>query len=482
MRRALNVLDHSLPLRDGYVSRTLGLVDALRGEGWESELFTGPRQPGARAPEEESGGRIFHRAPGFRAGARPPLLREWAEMAHATRRLMDVATRLRPDLLHAHSPGLGVLPALRVARALGLPVVYEVRAFWEDAAADQGRGAEAGPRWRAVRAFDTWLFRRVDGVGAICEGLRADIVARGIEASRVHLLPNAVDVARFRPLAPADAAARRAAGLASDGPVVGFVGSLYRYEGIDLLVDAAALLARAHPTLSFVVVGGGIEEEALRARVSAAGLGARFAMRGRVDNAEVERHYAATDVLAYPRRSMRLTELVTPLKPLEAMAMGRVVLASDVGGHRELVEDGATGFLFPPGDAGALATAIDRALGAREAWPAMRARAALRGGGAKLGAHGRPLRAALPRGCLARRGRRAAHARSCSQSSMRRRAIESGRGSRKTSGSWAASRNSRENQPAVSSSSASTDRLRSRASTWKPSMIEPGKGQGCEEW
>ncbi|MFM8991785.1 MAG: glycosyltransferase, partial [Alphaproteobacteria bacterium] len=180
---------------------------------------------------------------------------------------------------------------------------------------------------------------------------------------------------RFAMLPPADAAARRAAGLPESGPVVGFVGSLYRYEGIDLLVDAAAQLARAHPLLSFAVVGGGMEEAALRARVAAAGLGARFAMAGRVDNADVERHYAAMDILAYPRRSMRLTELVTPLKPLEAMAMGRIVLASDVGGHRELVADGATGILFPPGDAGALAAAIDRALGMRAAWPALRARA-----------------------------------------------------------------------------------------------------------
>ncbi|MFM8679679.1 MAG: glycosyltransferase, partial [Alphaproteobacteria bacterium] len=174
MRRVLHVLDHSLPLRDGYVSRTLGLVDALRGEGWSSELFTGPRQPGHAAPAEEVAGRRFHRAAGFRAGARPPLLREWAEMAHATRRLMEVAREVRPDLLHAHSPGLCALPALRVARALSLPVVYEVRAFWEDAAADQRRGAEGGPRWRAVRALDTWLFRRVHAVGAICEGLRRD--------------------------------------------------------------------------------------------------------------------------------------------------------------------------------------------------------------------------------------------------------------------------------------------------------------------
>lgn len=375
MRRVLHVLDHSLPLRDGYVSRTLGLVDALRGQGWAAELFTGPRQPGVACAEEVAGGRRFHRAPGFLPGRLPPVLREWAEMAHATRRLMEVAARVRPHMIHAHSPGLGVLPALRVGRALGLPVVYEVRAFWEDAAADQGRGAEFGARWRAVRAFDTWLFRRVQAVGAICQGLRDDIVARGIDAARVRVLPNAVDAARFRPLPPADGAARRAVGLPGDGPVVGFVGSLYRYEGVDLLVDAAALLARAHPLLSFAVVGGGMEEQALRARVAAAGLGARFAMAGRVDNAAIEGHYAAMDILAYPRRSMRLTELVTPLKPLEAMAMGRIVLASDVGGHRELVADGRTGFLFPPGDAGALAAAIDQALGARAAWPAMRARA-----------------------------------------------------------------------------------------------------------
>ncbi len=375
MRRALHVLDHSLPLRDGYVSRTLGLVDALRGEGWEAGLFTGPRQPGVAAAEEESGGRAFHRAPGFVPGRMPPVLREWAEMAYATRRLMEVALRTRPALLHAHSPGLGALPALRVARALGLPVIYEVRAFWEDAAVDQGRGREGGPRWRAIRALDTWLFRRVDAVGAICEGLRADILARGIAAERVRVLPNAVDVSRHRLLPPADAAARRAVGLPARGPVVGFVGSLYRYEGIDLLVDAAAMLARAHPSLSFAVVGGGLEEGALRARVAAAGLGARFAMAGRVDNALVEGHYAAMDVLAYPRRAMRLTELVTPLKPLEAMAMGRIVLASDVGGHRELVAHGRTGFLFPAGDAGALAAAIAQALASRDAWPAMRARA-----------------------------------------------------------------------------------------------------------
>jgi glycosyltransferase involved in cell wall biosynthesis len=86
-------------------------------------------------------------------------------------------------------------------------------------------------------------------------------------------------------------------------------------------------------------------------------------------------YYGLIDVLAYPRHRMRLTELVTPLKPLEAMAQGRMFVASDVGGHRELVRDGETGFLFPAGDADALARAIDGVLARREDWPRMRVQA-----------------------------------------------------------------------------------------------------------
>jgi glycosyltransferase involved in cell wall biosynthesis len=94
-----------------------------------------------------------------------------------------------------------------------------------------------------------------------------------------------------------------------------------------------------------------------------------------VPQAAVQGYYGLVDVLAYPRRSMRLTELVTPLKPLEAMAQGRMFVASDVGGHRELVRDGDTGTLFPAGSAGALVDAVERLLAQRAMWPAMRARA-----------------------------------------------------------------------------------------------------------
>jgi glycogen synthase len=368
--RVLHVLDHSLPTYDGYVFRTLGILTAQRARGWTTEHFTGPRQGKVDGPVQEIDGWRFHRTPPHAAGGLPGL-REWREMAHTTRRLMEVARDLQPEVLHAHSPSLNALPALRVGRALGIPVVYEIRAFWEDAGVDQGKGSDGSPRWRAIRAFDTWLFRRVQAVTTICEGLRSDIVARGIPADKVTVIPNAVDASRFRMLPPASAAERRALGL-PEAAIVGFIGSLYHYEGIDLLVDAAARLRAARPDICFVVVGSGLEEAALKARVAEAGLADSFRMLGRVPNKDVERYYAAMDVMVYPRRSLRLTELVTPLKPLEAMAQGRIVMASDVGGHRELIADGRTGFLFPPDDPDALAAAVGRVIDSREAWPTMR--------------------------------------------------------------------------------------------------------------
>jgi len=93
-----------------------------------------------------------------------------------------------------------------------------------------------------------------------------------------------------------------------------------------------------------------------------------------VPHNEVDRYYSLVDILAYPRKRMRLTDLVTPLKPLEAMAQRRLVAASDVGGHRELIRDGITGTLFPPGDPAGIATALADLLAHRDGWEARRER------------------------------------------------------------------------------------------------------------
>ena len=157
--------------------------------------------------------------------------------------------------------------------------------------------------------------------------------------------------------------------------VLGFAGSFYAYEGLDLLVEAVAILARSHPELRVVLVGGGPQEQALKRQVASLGLADRFTFVGRVPHADIPRYYRFIDVLAYPRHRMRLTEIVTPLKPLEAMAQGCMLVASDVGGHRELIRDGETGFLFPAGDANALARTIDAILARQAEWPRLRAQA-----------------------------------------------------------------------------------------------------------
>lgn len=374
--RVLHILDHSLPLHSGYTFRTAAILHEQRARGWETLHVTSPRQQRQGADETETAdGLLFHRtpfSPGWRSSL--PVIGPYLdEMAATARRIEAIARREGCDILHAHSPVLDAIPALQVGRKLGIPVVYEVRACWEDAAVDHGSTAEGSLRYRATRALETHALRRADAVTVICDGLRREFEDRGIPADKITVIPNAVSVEDFSFGTRADPRLRSELGL--DGSVVlGFVGSFYAYEGLDLLLEAAARLKQANADIRVLLVGGGPQEQALKAQAARLGLQDRVVFTGRVPHAEVQRYYDQIDVLAYPRHSMRLTELVTPLKPLEAMAQGRIFVASDVGGHRELVRDGDTGFLFPAGKVDALAAAIERALAQRDRWDEMRRR------------------------------------------------------------------------------------------------------------
>jgi PEP-CTERM/exosortase A-associated glycosyltransferase len=370
--RVLHVLDHSIPLHSGYTFRTLSLLREQRRIGWQTFHLTSPKHTAPSAAEETVDGWHFFRTPGAEGGTRLPGLGEMALMRQLERRLSEVVSQVQPQLIHAHSPVLNALPALRVGRKRGIPVVYEVRAFWEDAAVDHGSTTEGSLRYRLTRRMETHALRQAAHVFTICEGLRGDIVARGIPAERVTVIPNAVDIESFEPGGRPDAALSASLGLAG-ATVVGFIGSFYAYEGLDLLLAALPALLKRRPEVRVLLVGGGPQEAALKAQAQALGVAEHVVFTGRVPHAEVQRYYDLIDVLAYPRHSMRLTELVTPLKPLEAMAQGRLLVASDVGGHKELIHHGETGWLFEAGSAQALADAIDQLLARREQWPGLRA-------------------------------------------------------------------------------------------------------------
>lgn len=366
--RILHVLDHSLPLHSGYTFRTLAILREQRKLGWQTFQLTSPKQGATAASTEEVEGWTFHRTPSA-AGA--GLVKQ---MQLTARRIAAAVRECEPDLIHAHSPVLNALPSLWVGSRLGLPVVYEMRASWEDAAVDHGTTSEGSLRYRLSRAAESFALRHADAITTICEGLRGDIAVRGIDPARIAVIPNAVDASTFAFGVPPRAELRSTLGL-EGALVLGFAGSFYGYEGLDLLLDAARRLLPKHANLRVLLVGGGPQEVKLRAQAEAGELKGRVIFTGRVPHDQVQRYYEQIDMLAYPRLPIRLTELVTPLKPLEAMAQGVMFVASDVGGHRELVRDGETGTLFKAGDAGALAAAIDGLLAQRERWPERRAAA-----------------------------------------------------------------------------------------------------------
>ncbi|ODV11669.1 MAG: glycosyltransferase, exosortase A system-associated [Thiobacillus sp. SCN 64-317] len=370
--KILHVFDHTLPLHSGYTFRSAAILRNQRKMGWETWHLSGPRQIDCTLMEEDADGLHFYRTPKPSGWlSRLPGGEPFAVMGAIEKRLLALAKALQPDVIHAHSPVLNAVPAIRVGRKLDIPVVYEIRAFWEDAAVDHGSTHEGSLRYRLTRALETWAVKHADAVTVICEGLRSDLVARGIAPGRITVIPNAVDLDKFAVGGKPDAELKMKLGLGTSR-VLGFIGSFYAYEGLDLLIAALPTILKQMPDVKVLLVGGGPQDAALKQQVMALDLKERVIFTGRVPHGEVNRYYDLVDVLVYARHPMRLTELVTPLKPLEAMAQGRLMVASDVGGHKELIQDGKTGVLFRAGQAGDLASKVVALLKYEQGWDSMK--------------------------------------------------------------------------------------------------------------
>jgi len=367
--KILHVLDHSAPIGDGYAFRSAEIIRFQRRAGWETVHLTSPKQGAARHERETVQGLEFYRTAPAQAPRRASSpLQQWAIVARLRRRLQEIVRLEAPDVLHVHSPCLNGLAALPVARRYGLPIVYEVRSLWEDAATDSGICREGDLRYRLTRGLETYVCKRVDRIVTICEGLRGELRSRGIPPSRIRVAPNSVDLRRFARVTGPDGALAHRLGL-SQGKTFGFIGTFFPFEGLTVLLAAVPLILREEPRARFLLVGDGPELGKLRALARQMGLESAVIFVGRVPHSAVERYYELIDVLLYPRISRRITELVTPLKPLEAMAKGKPVVASNVGGHREMIFPPRNGRLFTAGDPGSLAAACLDLLHRPGDWP-----------------------------------------------------------------------------------------------------------------
>ena len=366
--RILHILDHSIPLHSGYTFRTRAILNEQRALGWQTFHITSPKQGRVDSLVEEIDGLVFYRTPELAKNSFSIKGSEqFATVSALKKRLREVVAEVKPDILHAHSPSLNGLAGLSVAREFNLPLVYEVRAFWEDAAVDHGTSREWGPRYRLTRASETYLLKRADAVTTICQGLRDEMIGRGINADKITVIPNAVDVAKFSFQNQPDTQLKAELGLEGK-TVLGFLGSFYAYEGLSLLISALPSMLSDNENIRVLLVGGGPQEDNLKQQVADLKLQDHVIFTGRVPHSEVQKYYDLVDVLVYPRLPMRLTELVTPLKPLEAMAQGKIVVASDVGGHKELIKDQENGFLFKSGDGHSLAETVLAVLANKDRW------------------------------------------------------------------------------------------------------------------
>ncbi len=367
--RILHIFDHSIPLHSGYTFRSYQIIQEQRALGYETLHVTGIKHLNPAGPAETVEGLEFFRTTQYsKILAAIPVINQYEVVRSLKKRLRQILRTEKVDVIQAHSPMLNGMAAVAIGKEFNIPVLYEIRAFWEDAAVSHGTCKEGDLRYRLSKDVETKVVRQADAVTVICDGLKQDLVSRGIAAEKITLIPNAVDVSKFSGPAMPDPALKTKLGL--DGKItLGFIGSFYDYEGLEVLLESLPVILREIPDVRLLLVGGGPEDENLKELTKLFGIENQVMFTGRVPHDRVQEYYNQVDIFVYPRKRMRLTDLVTPLKPLEAMAQHKLVAASNIGGHNELIVDGKTGVLFKPDNSLALARTIIDLLGKRDQWP-----------------------------------------------------------------------------------------------------------------
>jgi len=370
-RRATMLWVNALPeIQSGYTLRSRSVAEVLRTAGLEIEAVTAAGFPKlsrrlARPLLREQGELTVWRIGGTGRGINA------GEVSRQTARgLATIIDESGTGTIVSTSPFLMAATSLAVARSRKIKAIYEVRGFLEETWASRaGEGAEFSEFYRIWRAAEGRVMAESDAVVTLSDGMRDEIISRGVPADRVHIVPNGVDIARFTPR-EADPILKAELGIPPATPVIGYIGSLVSYEGLPDLVRACAILRDRGVKFRLLIVGSGADAGRIKAAADATNLGDLLIAPGRVPHAEIARYHALIDCFVVPRTAARVCQLVTPLKPYEAMAMGRCVVASDVAAMRQVVTDGVTGRISQPEDPLSLANVLAELLaneGAREA-------------------------------------------------------------------------------------------------------------------
>jgi len=355
--KILHLFDHSIPLQSGYTFRSRAIMLQQKALGYDIKALTSDRQGRTAHTKESIDEIVFYRIRNQRSNfdrmiKTIPFVNQYYTVYTLRKRLKEVLKAWQPDVIHSHSPLLTAWAALPIVKKLDIPLIYEVRAFWEDAAVDHGTHQFNSFRYKLIKKLETKICLSATKVTTICEGLKNDLIERGVPEQKITVIPNAVDLSQFSHIALSKPKDRKILDKydLENKFILGFIGSLYAYEGLDTLIKAFPQIKKNIPNAKLLIIGGGPQFNIWKKLKESSSCGADIIFTGRVPHEQVQAFYQLLNVLIYPRKKLRLTELVTPLKPLEAMAMGKCVVASNVGGHKELIVSGQNGLLFEADD------------------------------------------------------------------------------------------------------------------------------------
>ena len=375
-----NIIYHasqSMPhTSSGYAIRTHGLTSSLNSKGYDVDVVLRNGYPLDRSDfkgdvvnaveEIENVSYYFsHTNPeessliNYQEVYNFNMLKEYENQA--IRSIISSAKKSKPIAIHSASNFVVGLAGARAAKALGIPSIYEIRGFWHLTQSTKREGYEGSDHYSLSERLEIQTAKESDYVFTITNALKDILVENGVNESKISVLPNAVDSSKFD-IIPKDKNLEKELGF--DGKVViGYIGSFVKYEGLDLLLEACSILKEKHGDIfRLLLVGDGDTMQQLRRTARFLQLEDQVVFTGRVSHDEVQKYYSLIDIAPLPRKGLRVCELVSPLKPFEAMGSGKVLVTSSVQALAEIVQDGVTGLVFEKDNSQDLAEKLEIAL------------------------------------------------------------------------------------------------------------------------
>lgn len=365
-KNVLYCLHNSLPYHSGgYATRSHGLAKGVSNNHWHIQMCSrlgyphdlsshknlSPEQSSIDVVDQLNYHRLFTKINQYGVANLIDYIENYAT------ELITLADKKDISIIHAASNFMNGIAANYAARTLGIKSVYEVRGLWEITRMSRQPEWENSQHFNMIRRMETEAAMNADAVITITHALKNEMISRGIPANKITVVSNGVHVNRFAPKSRVKELEQKM--QYENKVIIGFIGSVVSYEGLEYLVEASSILKKASiNNFAVMIVGDGAVLDDIKALVKKKHVQELFTFTGRVPHEQVEDYYSLVDIAPFPRKALPVCEMVSPLKPFEAMSMGKAVVSSNVAALTEIVDHNHTGITFEKNNPQSLADAL----------------------------------------------------------------------------------------------------------------------------